>query len=37
MVDLTRDPTPLIELSSEEIRERLYTRKDELGIWPPFR
>ncbi|MDM5069605.1 exodeoxyribonuclease I [Aeromonas salmonicida] len=31
MVDLTRDPTPLIELSSEEIRERLYTRKDELG------
>ncbi len=31
MVDLTRDPTPLIELTSEEIRERLYTKKEELG------
>ncbi|MGL5041432.1 MAG: exodeoxyribonuclease I, partial [Aeromonas sp.] len=31
MVDLTRDPTPLIELTSDEIRERLYTKKDELG------
>ena len=37
MVDLTRDPTPLIELSCEEIRERLYTKKEELGIWPAFR
>ncbi|MGB6189773.1 MAG: exodeoxyribonuclease I [Aeromonas molluscorum] len=36
MVDLTRDPTPLIELSSAEIRERLYTRKDELGELAPI-
>ncbi len=30
-VDLARDPTPLFELSSEEIKARLYTRHDELA------
>lgn len=30
-VDLARDPTPLFELSSEEIKARLYTRYDELA------
>lgn len=30
-VDLAQDPSPLIELSSEEIKRRLYTRRDELS------
>jgi exodeoxyribonuclease-1 len=30
-VDLAQDPTPLFELSSEEIKTRLYTRYDELA------
>ncbi|MDO6428727.1 exodeoxyribonuclease I [Thalassotalea sp. 1_MG-2023] len=30
-VDLAQDPTPLFELSSEEIKNHLYTRHDELG------
>jgi exodeoxyribonuclease-1 len=30
-VDLARDPTPLFELTSEEIKTRLYTRHDELA------
>ena len=30
-VDLARDPTPLFELSSEEIKARLYTRYDDLA------
>jgi len=29
-IDLARDPSPLIELTSDEITERLYTRYDEL-------
>ena len=31
VVDLTKDVTPLIALSVEQIRERLYTKRDELG------
>ena len=31
MVDLARDLSPLIELTADELRERLYTRKDDLG------
>lgn len=31
VVDLARDLSPLIELSADEIRERLYTRKEDLG------
>lgn len=30
-VDLAKDPSPLFELTSEEIKARLYTRYDELG------
>jgi len=30
-VDLARDPTPLFELSSDEIQARLYTRHDDLA------
>ncbi|MCJ8322104.1 MAG: exodeoxyribonuclease I, partial [Colwellia sp.] len=30
-VDLARDPTPLFELTSDEIKERLYTRYDDLA------
>ncbi|OKY24786.1 exodeoxyribonuclease I [Thalassotalea sp. PP2-459] len=30
-IDLAQDPTPLFELSSEEIKARLYTRHDELA------
>ena len=30
-VDLARDPKPLFELSSEEIKTRLYTRFDDLA------
>jgi exodeoxyribonuclease-1 len=30
-VDLARDPQPLFDLSSEEIKQRLYTRYDELA------
>ncbi len=29
--NLTQDPAPLLELSVEEIRERLYTKRSELG------
>ena len=31
VVDLTQDVSPLLELSADEIRERLYTKRDELG------
>jgi exodeoxyribonuclease-1 len=31
VVDLSQDISPLLELSADEIRERLYTKKDELG------
>ncbi len=31
VVDLNKDVTPLVELSAEQIRERLYTKRDELG------
>jgi exodeoxyribonuclease-1 len=31
VVDLMQDPSPLLELSADEIRERLYTKRDELG------
>ena len=31
VVDLNQDVSPLVELSAEEIRTRLYTRRDELG------
>lgn len=31
VVDLTRDPQVLLDLSASELRERLYTRKSELG------
>lgn len=31
VVDLAQDISPLFELSADEIRERLYTKKDELG------
>ena len=31
VVDLSKDVTPLIELSCEQIRERLYTKREELG------
>lgn len=31
VVDLTQDVTPLIELDSESIHERLYTKRDDLG------
>jgi len=30
-IDLARDPQPLFDLSSEEIKDRLYTRHDELA------
>lgn len=30
-VDLARDPSPLIDLTSEQIKQRLYTRHDELA------
>jgi exodeoxyribonuclease-1 len=30
-IDLCQDITPLIELSAEQIKQRLYTRRDELG------
>ena len=31
VIDLSQDVTPLFELSADEIRQRLYTKKDELG------
>ncbi|MGL4207290.1 MAG: exodeoxyribonuclease I, partial [Aeromonadaceae bacterium] len=31
VVDLNQDISPLVELESEQIRERLYTKRDELG------
>ncbi|MCF6202112.1 MAG: exodeoxyribonuclease I [Methylococcaceae bacterium] len=31
VVDLSQDLSPLLELSADEIRQRLYTKKDELG------
>ena len=31
VVDLSQDISPLLELSADEIRARLYTKKDELG------
>jgi len=31
VVDLNQDISPLFELSADEIRERLYTKRDELG------
>jgi len=31
VVDLSQDISPLLELSADEIRERLYTKRDELG------
>ncbi|MCK4840759.1 MAG: exodeoxyribonuclease I, partial [Methylococcales bacterium] len=31
VVDLTQDISPLLELSANEIRERLYTKRDDLG------
>ncbi len=31
VVDLAKDPQPLLDLTSEELRERLYTKRSELG------
>ena len=31
VVDLSQDISPLLELSADQIRERLYTKRDELG------
>lgn len=31
MVNLAQDPSPLFELSADELRERLYTKRDELA------
>ena len=36
VVDLTQDMSPLFELSADEIRERLYTKRDELGDKSPI-
>ncbi len=36
VVDLARDISPLLELGAEQIRERLYTRKDDLGELLPI-
>ncbi len=36
VVDLARDISPLLELSGDEIRQRLYTRHDELGDKQPI-
>ncbi len=30
-IDLAKDPQPILELSAEELKERLYTKRDELG------
>lgn len=37
MVDLAGDISPLLELDSDTLRERLYTAKPILAITPPFR
>jgi hypothetical protein len=37
MVDLAGDISPLLELDSDTLRERLYTPKAELGDLPPCR
>lgn len=37
MVDLAGDISPLLELDSDTLRERLYTAKTDLAITPPFR
>ena len=31
MIDLAKDPQPILELSAVELKERLYTKRDELG------
>ena len=31
VVDLAKDPQPLLDLSADELRERLYTKRSELG------
>ncbi len=31
VIDLAKDPQPLLDLSSDELRERLYTKRSELG------
>ncbi|CAM2999496.1 exodeoxyribonuclease I [Vibrio mytili] len=30
-IDLAKDPQPILDLSAEELQQRLYTKKDELG------
>ena len=30
-IDLAKDPQPILELSAEELKERLYTKREELG------
>ncbi|NHI00497.1 exodeoxyribonuclease I [Oceanimonas sp. MB9] len=34
-VDLTKDLSPLVELDTDTLRQRLYTKKSELGSLPP--
>ncbi|USD63992.1 exodeoxyribonuclease I [Vibrio sp. SCSIO 43136] len=31
MIDLAKDPQPLLDLTADELRQRLYTRRDELA------
>ncbi len=35
VVDLAKDPQPLLDLSADELRERLYTKKSDLGDSAP--